>query len=175
MALSKKAAYLLIVLLAMPGCQGWQDKHTEGTVIGGAAGAGVGALVGSMTGSWAWGALIGMGTGAIAGYVIADHSGVENTRVDTVRGTPSEADLRRQEADRHFQSALSAKTPSESKYHLQRSLDLYPTPAAWNNLGTIYINEGQRRQAEEAFLKALDLDPNYTPARDNLARSRSGS
>jgi tetratricopeptide (TPR) repeat protein len=161
--------------VALSGCKNWEDKHTEGTLIGGGVGAGLGALIGAASGSWAWGALIGLGTGALAGYVIADQTGEDTSRVDTVTGTPSEADQRRLDADRQFQAALAAKTPSESRYHLQRSIDLYPTAAAWNNMGTLHVNDGERRLAEDAFLKALDLNPNYAPARDNLARLRSGS
>ena len=162
----------LVLAVGLSGCENWEDHHTEGTLIGGGVGAGVGALIGAATGSWAWGALIGAGAGALGGYVIADQTHDEPAYVEA-GAEPTEADLRRREADLAFQEALRAKTPSESKYHLEHSIDLYPTAAAWNNLGTIHVAEGNRSAAIRAFEKALALDPNYTPARDNLNRALS--
>lgn len=161
--------------LSLSACHSWEDRHTKGTLLGGGIGAGVGVAIGAATGSWAWGMLIGAGAGALSGYIIADSSGSDASSPGASGSGAGEAELRRQEADRHFQAALSAKTPSESRYHIQRSLDLYPTPAAWNNLGTIRVSDGEKLEAERAFRKALDLDPGYGPARDNLARLRSGT
>lgn len=40
---------------------------------------------------------------------------------------------------------------------------------AWNNLGTAYVKSGQASLAEDAFRRALDREPEYPPARVNLA------
>ena len=40
---------------------------------------------------------------------------------------------------------------------------------SWNNLGTAYVKSGQAWLAEEAFKRALDREPEYPPARVNLA------
>lgn len=40
---------------------------------------------------------------------------------------------------------------------------------AWNNLGTAYVKSGEVSLAEDAFRKALELAPEYPPARVNLA------
>jgi len=40
---------------------------------------------------------------------------------------------------------------------------------AWNNLGTAYVKSGQVSLAEDAFRRALDRQPEYPPARINLA------
>ena len=40
---------------------------------------------------------------------------------------------------------------------------------SWNNLGTAYVKSGQASLAEAAFKRALDREPEYPPARVNLA------
>ena len=40
---------------------------------------------------------------------------------------------------------------------------------SWNNLGTAYIKGGQTALAEKAFQRALESEPDYPPARVNLA------
>ena len=40
---------------------------------------------------------------------------------------------------------------------------------SWNNLGTAHVKSGQASLAEEAFKRALDREPEYPPARVNLA------
>ena len=43
---------------------------------------------------------------------------------------------------------------------------------AWNNLGYAYQQVGRFRDAEAAYLRALQVDPGYALARGNLERSR---
>ena len=40
---------------------------------------------------------------------------------------------------------------------------------SWNNLGTAYIKSGQPSMAEKAFQRAMESEPEYPPARVNLA------
>src|SRR5262245_34033004 len=40
---------------------------------------------------------------------------------------------------------------------------------SWNNLGSAYVKGGQTALAEKAFQRALESDPEYPPARVNLA------
>jgi len=50
-------------------------------------------------------------------------------------------------------------------------------PRAWNNLGYAYQQAGRFRDAEEAYLRALQVDPGYALARGNLRglKARSDS
>jgi hypothetical protein len=43
-----------------------------------------------------------------------------------------------------------------------------PVPAVLNNLGVLYQGAGDQGRAKEAYNQALQKDPNYEPARDNL-------
>jgi hypothetical protein len=158
-----------VSLLWLPACSSWENRHTKGVAIGGLAGGGLGALVGSALGSWGWGAVIGVGAGALAGYIIADSSASEPAR------TTGTADRRAAEADQYFVQARKAQTAAESEYYLKRSIELRPTAAAYNNLGLLYLQSGDRARAQEMWQKALDLDPGYVPARENLDRARLAS
>jgi len=43
------------------------------------------------------------------------------------------------------------------------------TAEVWNNIGVISLNLGRLREAERAFLRAIELKPRYAPAYSNLA------
>lgn len=45
-------------------------------------------------------------------------------------------------------------------------------PRAWNNLGVVDEQAGDRSAARAMYLRAIAVDPDFTPARQNLARLR---
>jgi tetratricopeptide (TPR) repeat protein len=50
-----------------------------------------------------------------------------------------------------------------------RALLIYPFFAtAWNNKGNLYINLGKKKDAMECYKKAIDINPDYDLARNNL-------
>jgi tetratricopeptide (TPR) repeat protein len=56
-----------------------------------------------------------------------------------------------------------------------KSLRLYPTDVwALNNRGLAYLKTGKRDRARRDFEAALGIDPQFAPARRNLASLRSG-
>lgn len=58
---------------------------------------------------------------------------------------------------------------------LRRALSEEPGNAAlWNNLGVVFAQAGRPRAAENAFARALHLNPLYQDASRNLDRSASG-
>ncbi len=161
----------LTLVLCLQGCRNWDERHSDGAVIGGLAGAGAGALIGSKTGSWGWGMGIGAVAGAALGYAIADSTEDRHE----VRSAPppvyaDDSARRREEADRNFRIAMEARDSATSEYHLKRSIEAYPTPAAYNNLGILYLNNGDRDAARQNFREAIALDPHYDPALKNLER-----
>src|SRR5688572_28389882 len=56
----------------------------------------------------------------------------------------------------------------EAKQHLNQSLDLFPHPESFNNLGRWYYKQGLYQEAIDYFLKALRMNPNYFEAHYNL-------
>ena len=44
-----------------------------------------------------------------------------------------------------------------------------PVPAVYNNLGALYAEAGESEKAQDAYQKAIAKDPDYKPARENLA------
>lgn len=162
-------------LLVSGGCA--SRRAGSGAVIGGASGAVIGGVIGSKTGSWGQGALIGAGAGALLGYVIANETDPAHDRPRSDGAAPapryeaSDPDrARKDDANREFQTAMAAKDTVTTEYHLKRSLDAYPTAAAYNNLGLVYLNAGDKDRARENFRSALRLDPNYEPALQNLEK-----
>ena len=49
----------------------------------------------------------------------------------------------------------------------------YNRPEAYNILGGIYEVKGDRQEARNNYQLALDMDPSYEPAKQNLAKSQS--
>jgi hypothetical protein len=168
----------LVALIALQGCTScWEDRHTAGVALGGAGGAGLGALVGSMTGSWVWGGIIGLGAGALAGYIIAEHflddgPPPHHAGYRSTFATP-EADRSREMAEAEFRLAMQATDARRSEEHLRRSLAHHPTAPAWNNLGLMQLQDGRRLDAQDSFNRALAIDPDYEPAKRNQARMKS--
>jgi TolA-binding protein len=176
--LKTTAAYVgvAIVAFASAGCQ--NRRANTGAVIGGASGAVVGGVIGSKSGSWGKGALIGAGAGALLGYVVADATDPRHDRsepppprrYEAPPATVDPTEARKAEANRQFQTAMSAKDMATTEYHLRRSIDEYPTPQAYNNLGLVYLESRDYDRARENFRAALRLDPNYDPALRNLEK-----
>ena len=125
--------------------------------------------------------------GALLGYVVANETDPKNDRYDAPPPPPpprerpvTQADpleSRKAEANRQFLVAMAAKDMATTEYHLRESLSLYPTPQAHNNLGLVYLDQGDRDRARENFRAALSLDPKYEPALQNLEKlgATSGS
>ncbi|GAB4345148.1 MAG: hypothetical protein Kow0099_25180 [Candidatus Abyssubacteria bacterium] len=59
---------------------------------------------------------------------------------------------------------------AEQMYRLL--LTRWPSPKAWNNLGTLLATSGRSVEAEEAFKNALALDASFSDARQNLKHLR---
>jgi Flp pilus assembly protein TadD len=56
----------------------------------------------------------------------------------------------------------------EATYRFEKAVEVDPTyPAAWNNLGIAYEEQGRFDEANKAYTKALELDPNNTLIRQN--------
>ncbi len=159
------------VLVTAPGCSGW-SRGAKGATIGGLGGAGLGALVGSTLGSWGWGAVIGAGAGALAGYIIAEATAPDEAPPSA--GLSERERSRAAEADRYFDLARHASSQQESEYYLKKSIEVKPSAAAYNNLGLVYLQAGDRRRATEAWENAVALEPGYRPAAENLAKVRAG-
>ncbi len=68
-------------------------------------------------------------------------------------------------------NALREQRLPEAIAALRESLQHAPrNPRAWSNLGVAYLLDRQWEKAEEAFRRALDIDPSYEPARFNLEK-----
>jgi tetratricopeptide (TPR) repeat protein len=167
----KTSLLALAGCMFVSGCCCMDREERRDTATGGLIGAGAGILIGSMTGSWLWGGLVGGGLGALTGYVVAenakDHR--EQHAATKAEGVATDASLRDQ-ADREFKTAMDARDTASAEYHLKRSIDLYPTPAAHNNLGLIQLQSGDRTSARASFRRAIVLDPSYDPALRNLEK-----
>lgn len=161
------------------GCESMSTR-TKGTLIGTGAGAGLGALIGSATGSWAWGAVIGAGAGALGGYIISDSIADDEERdagrrASGYRTTPEDRDTsrRRTEAKDYFDRAMRSMDDDESESLLAKSVEIHPTASAYNNIGLLRLKKGDKRGAEDAWERALNLDPGNRAVRENLDRLRS--
>ena len=66
------------------------------------------------------------------------------------------------------------KLRKEKKYqsalrYCNKSIRIYPNFAtAWNNKGNILFNMGKKTDAVKCYKKALSLNPDYLPAKENL-------
>jgi tetratricopeptide (TPR) repeat protein len=53
--------------------------------------------------------------------------------------------------------------------YCNQAISIYPYFAtAWNNKGNILFNMGKKKDAIECYKKALDINPNYEPAKKNI-------
>ncbi len=67
------------------------------------------------------------------------------------------------------QQELQAGNYEKAFQHLRQSVSINPNdPEVFNNLGVILANAGQAEEAKTAFNAALQIDPQYTQAKDNL-------
>lgn len=164
MKYSRLAAAALIPL-AVAGCT-FNERNSRGTAQGGAIGLGAGAIIGAATGSWWKGALIGAGAGALIGYSVSS----EPERPRYYSSYRSDDARRRDDAERHFRLAMDARDSATSEYHLKQSLSLHPTPHAYNNLGLVQLQSGDKDAARTSFRRAIELDPRYDPALLNLEK-----
>jgi DNA-binding NtrC family response regulator len=68
--------------------------------------------------------------------------------------------------DRHFNAAVT---------NIKRAISLDPSrPEAFNMLGVLFEIKNNIREAQKNYRTALDLDPSYEPAKQNLKRSTKG-
>ena len=175
--------FLCLALMALPACRTNPHRSPGGTVVGStAAGAGLGALIGWAAGDAGAGAAIGAGVGLIAGAIQADEDAQARDELESYsrrrRVVVREASVQYDSpyADRELRArdllARAQRTPStpEAIRLLKRSLTEFRTPEAHTALGEIYEYEGSRTRAAGEYRRALDLDPDYRPARDHLAR-----
>jgi tetratricopeptide (TPR) repeat protein len=66
--------------------------------------------------------------------------------------------------------AMQGSNWAEARLQLEKAIALYPQfAAAWNDLGVVHMNSGDRAAARAAFEKAIEFDPNYPRAHRNLA------
>jgi tetratricopeptide (TPR) repeat protein len=64
--------------------------------------------------------------------------------------------------------AFSFGLQEEAEQHFLRSLQIYETPIANYNLAIVFHVTDRPAQAIEFYRRALVLDPDYQPARENL-------
>ena len=56
----------------------------------------------------------------------------------------------------------------EATYRFEKAVEIDPTyPAAWNNLGIAYEEQGRFDDANKAYTKAVELDPDNVLIRQN--------
>lgn len=66
--------------------------------------------------------------------------------------------------------ALQAGNWAEARVRLEGAISMFPQfAAAWNDLGVVHMNMGDREAARTAFQKSLEFHPNYARACRNLA------
>ncbi len=113
---------------------------------------------------------------AESGQLLLDFDPVELNRLLEFRGRDNgqaERD-KKAEAERWFQRGLELEQgggpPEEVIDAYKKSLELDPQSAgALVNLGTIYFNARELKQAERYYLQALEADPEYSLAHFDLA------
>lgn len=93
-------------------------------------------------------------------YEAAAHHAAEALRI-----SPNYAD-----AHLNYGNALNqAGKTAEARQHLERALELKPTPAAMFNLAKLFADGGETAQAEQLYRAALAQQPGLVDARYNLA------
>ncbi len=161
-------ALSLVPSMLLPGCEGMSSGEKKAT------GAGAGAVIGGIAGYFAGGkhhraggTIIGAVIGGVAGYALAGGFGSD---------APAERkqDPNFQQANKEFDAGVQAKNSGDSAgamQHYQQAQQLAPDqPEPYNNAGLIYLEQGDRANAEASFRKALQVDPNYEPAKTNLQK-----
>lgn len=64
---------------------------------------------------------------------------------------------------------LKAGRDSEAEKLFQKALGLGESDVLFNNLGTLFFRRKNYRQAKKLYLKALEINPDYQEARENIA------
>ena len=64
---------------------------------------------------------------------------------------------------------LKAGDDSEAEVLFQKALQLGESDVLYNNMGTLFFRRKDYKKAKEFFLKALDINPDYQEARENIA------
>lgn len=64
---------------------------------------------------------------------------------------------------------LKAGRNSEAEILFQKALKMGENEVIYNNLGTIFFRRKDYRKAKEFYRKALDINPDYQVARENIA------
>ena len=178
---------IIIPLATLPGCQTNPNRSPSETIVGGtAAGTGAGALIGWAAGKPGTGAAVGAAFGFLASAIQADADSREKKRIDEERRSTrvtyverrapvreeyrSERDERRDRAYNYLYDAQRTTDRVRAESLLKKSLTEYRTPEAHTALGELYEAQRDWAGAESEYRRALDLDPGYRPADDNLQR-----
>jgi tetratricopeptide (TPR) repeat protein len=113
---------------------------------------------------------------AASGQLLLDFDPAELNRLLEFRAkeSPQAERDQRQSAERWFQRGLDLEqtgAPSEQVIEAyQKAIDLDPNSAgALVNLGTIYFNAHQWKEAERYYTQAIEVDPDYALAHFDLA------
>ena len=64
---------------------------------------------------------------------------------------------------------LKAGRDSEAEPLFQKALELGESDLLYNNLGTLFFRRKDYQQAKKLYRKALDINPDYQEARENIA------
>ena len=64
---------------------------------------------------------------------------------------------------------LKAGRDSEAEILFQKALKIGENEVIYNNLGTIFFRRKDYRKAKKLFRRALDINPDYQVARENIA------
>ena len=74
------------------------------------------------------------------------------------------------EAEAEVEKAQGAIETADQLFHFRRALRLCPSnPSFHNGLGEIYLSMSRREDAVYEFQQALEVDPNFAPAKQNMA------
>lgn len=169
--ITKRPRAILATVVAatlLAGCEGMSEteKHTWSAVGGAAAGGLLGRAVAGKKNKTA-GTVIGAVAGGVAGYAIS--GGFGGSASDAQRASPSF-----QQAGREFDAGVQAKNSGDDAAaldHYRNAQRIEPEqPEPYNNAGLIYLEQGDRTNAEAMFRKALEVDPNCQAAKDNLRK-----
>lgn len=96
---------------------------------------------------------------------------VENTVARTTTPPPPLNDADCTKASQEFSRAKSSVSDADRLFYLRRALRLCPSNAAYHvEVGKIYNRLGRTEDADHEFRQALDLEPNNTDAKKELAK-----
>src|SRR5262249_36783042 len=106
---------------------------------------------------------------ANAGYALMLRGDLGRARTNLERALVRDGSL----AEAHNHLGIVLAKLGEPDGALQQFLGANEPPAAFNNLGVVYLEQKQWREARDAFQRALALDPEYRKAQVNLADATS--